>query len=162
VLLNSFAMSSDSAERAERAEALAGRKVPYTLDPLLASLARDFVDDLDLSNRLRRLFQAPPPHPPIGRATGAPADGCGAGGRIDGWRTKGGMDPSWTEGRLARAGCSSALPSAAPRGPGGPSAAAEGRGPLDERTDGRRMKGERTGGHGPTRHRRRRSFRGLT
>jgi hypothetical protein len=34
--------------------------VPYTLDPLLASLARAFVDDADLSDRLRRLFQVPP------------------------------------------------------------------------------------------------------
>ena len=36
MLLNSFVISSDSAERAERSEALAARKVPYTLDPLLA------------------------------------------------------------------------------------------------------------------------------
>jgi hypothetical protein len=57
VLLNSFVISSDNAERAERSEALAARKVPYTLDPLLASLARAFVDDADLSDRLRRLFQ---------------------------------------------------------------------------------------------------------
>ncbi len=57
VLLNSFLNSSDSAKQAERGEALAARKVPYTLDPLLASLARAFVDDADLSDRLRRLFQ---------------------------------------------------------------------------------------------------------
>jgi hypothetical protein len=60
VLLNSFVISSDSAERAERSDALAARKVPYTLDPLLASLTRAFVDDADLSDRLRRLFQVPP------------------------------------------------------------------------------------------------------
>jgi hypothetical protein len=57
VLLNSFVMSSDSAERAERSEALAARKVPYTLDPLLASLTYGYIDDADLSDRLGRLFQ---------------------------------------------------------------------------------------------------------
>ena len=56
VLLNSFIMSAEKAETRERKEALDARKIVHILDPLMSSLTQDYVDDADLSDRLRLLF----------------------------------------------------------------------------------------------------------
>ena len=57
VLLNSFIMSSEKAEVLERKVALKARKITHTLDPLMSSLTQDYVDDADLSDKLRKLFE---------------------------------------------------------------------------------------------------------
>ncbi len=41
------------------------RTIRSTLDPLLESLARDYIDDNDLSRRLRDLFEVTPLPPPF-------------------------------------------------------------------------------------------------
>ncbi len=41
------------------------RTIRSTLDPLLESLARDYIDDNDLSRRLRDLFEVPLLPPPF-------------------------------------------------------------------------------------------------
>ena len=57
VLIDNFILSSKKTENLERKEALNARKNVYVLDPLLANLTQEYVDDADLSDRLRRLFE---------------------------------------------------------------------------------------------------------
>ena len=40
------------------------RTIQTTLDPLLKSLSRDFLDDADLSERIKKLFEASRRHKP--------------------------------------------------------------------------------------------------
>ena len=48
--------------QAKLVEDLAARNtIRTTLDPLLLALSRDYVDDKDLSSRLKKLFKAGPP-----------------------------------------------------------------------------------------------------
>jgi hypothetical protein len=65
ILLDKFVQASSAAEeeKASRAMQAIKKSMEYhknTLDPLLAKLALDYVDDADLSNRLRSLFKVPP------------------------------------------------------------------------------------------------------
>ena len=65
ILLDKFVQASSAAEEEKAAMAMQAIKksMEYhknTLDPLLAKLALDYVDDADLSNRLRSLFKVPP------------------------------------------------------------------------------------------------------
>ncbi len=61
VLLDNFVTASLKMQDEERQRALnetkGRRKISCTLDPLLERLARDFVDDADLSARLHSLFR---------------------------------------------------------------------------------------------------------
>ena len=58
VLIDNFIISSKKSEIAERKEALNARKMIHILDPLMSSLTQHYVDDADLSDRLKLLFQA--------------------------------------------------------------------------------------------------------
>jgi hypothetical protein len=61
VLLDSFVTASLRMLEEERQQQLADSKtrktISSTLDPLLERLARDFVDNADLSSRLQNLFK---------------------------------------------------------------------------------------------------------
>ena len=57
VLVDNFILSSKKTENLERKEALKARKITHTLDPLMSSLTQDYVDDADLSDKLRKLFE---------------------------------------------------------------------------------------------------------
>ncbi len=61
VLLDNFVSASLNMQDEERQRVLketkGRRKISCTLDPLLERIARDFVDDADLSARLHSLFR---------------------------------------------------------------------------------------------------------
>jgi hypothetical protein len=63
VLLDKFitARTDQEAEaQKKRLEELASRSTIHnTLDPLLDGISRDYIDDSDLSNRLRKLYEVP-------------------------------------------------------------------------------------------------------
>ncbi len=63
ILVNNFVIISTDVEKEERERAYREKKsramITYPLDPLIEYLTKLYVDDVDLTDRLQRLFKVP-------------------------------------------------------------------------------------------------------